>query len=129
MNTALDILVAEDNPVNARLAEALLTSQGCRVTLVGNGADALGALAANRYDLVFMDMRMPVMDGLEATRQYRAAGGKVPIVALTANAFDEDRDACLAAGMDGFLPKPIALADLQALLTRVANPAPQVRAG
>lgn len=121
MTKAPHILVAEDNPVNARLAEALLASQGCTAVVVENGAEALKALDRIAFDLVFMDMRMPVMDGVEATQVYRAAGGTLPIVALTANAFDDDREACLNAGMNAFLSKPISIADLKDVLARFAG--------
>ena len=113
----LSILVAEDNDVNALLARALLTNLGHRPTLAGTGAAAveswLSARAADApYDLVLMDVHMPDIDGFEATRRIRAAeaergGGRTRIIALTANASSEDRDNCLAAGMDGFLTKPL----------------------
>ncbi len=113
----LSILVAEDNDINALLARALLVKLGHRATVAPNGAAAVDAFAAAAaagapYDLVLMDVHMPGMDGLAATRQIRAAEAaagtaRTPIVALTANAFGEDRDACLAAGMDAFLVKPI----------------------
>ena len=113
----LSILVVEDNDINALLARALLVKLGHRPTLAPNGAAALESFLAARtagmqYDLVLMDVRMAGMDGLEATRRIRAAeaaaeSARIPIVALTANAFTEDRDACLAAGMDAFLTKPL----------------------
>jgi PAS domain S-box-containing protein len=115
--TGLAVLIAEDDPVNALLARALMGGLGHHPTLVGDGEAAAGAvLAASRrgapFALVLMDMRMPGMDGLEATRAIRAAErtdglSRVPILALTANGFEEDREACLAAGMDGFLVKPV----------------------
>ncbi|HTV38516.1 MAG TPA: response regulator, partial [Xanthobacteraceae bacterium] len=112
----LSILVAEDNEINALLAGALLVKLGHRPTMAANGAAAIDAFIAARaagapYDRVLMDLHMPGMDGIEAARRIRAieaeeGGARTPIVALTANASDEDRDACLAAGMDGFLIKP-----------------------
>ncbi len=112
------VLLAEDNPVNALLARALLGREGCIVDRVANGAEALAALGAAPYDLVLMDMRMPGMDGLTATRELRARGIRTPVVALTANAFEEDRRACLEAGMDDFLTKPIEPAALRSALAR-----------
>src|SRR5882757_2493032 len=113
----LSILVAEDNEINALLARALLTRLGHRPTIAHNGAAAVesylaAASAGVPYDCILMDLHMPEMDGIEATRRIRAAetasGAKrTAIVALTANAFGEDRDACLAAGMDDFLVKPL----------------------
>jgi PAS domain S-box-containing protein len=121
----LAVLVAEDNEINALLARALLARLGHRPTIATSGVQAVEAWLAARaagepYDLVLMDVRMPDLDGIEATRRIRAAeaaagGARIPIVALTANAFGEDRDACLAAGMDAFLTKPLdreRLADL-----------------
>jgi PAS domain S-box-containing protein len=110
------ILVAEDNDINALLAHALLVKLGHRPTLVTSGAAAVESWLQARgkdapYDLVIMDVHMPGVDGIEATRRIRAleAGStmRTPILALTANAFAEDREACLAAGMDGFLTKPL----------------------
>ncbi|HTK36801.1 MAG TPA: response regulator [Caulobacteraceae bacterium] len=112
------VLLAEDNPVNALLAKALLGREGCAVERVATGEEALEALAAAPFDVILMDMRMPVMDGIEATRRLRALGVKTPIVALTANAFEDDRRACLEAGMDDFLTKPIEPAALRAALAR-----------
>jgi len=117
--SGLSILVAEDNPINALLARTLLTRMGHAPTMVGDGEAAVSAWQAAReaghpFDLVLMDLHMPALDGLAATRRIRAAEGaepagaaRTPIVALTANAYDEDRDACRAAGMDGFLVKPL----------------------
>ena len=121
------ILIAEDNEINALLARALLARLGHRPTLVATGAQAVDAWRAAReagapYDLVLMDVHMPAMDGIEAARRIRAAeleagGARTPIVALTANAFSDDRDACLASGMDGFLTKPLDRERLAELLT------------
>jgi PAS domain S-box-containing protein len=112
---ALTILVAEDNEINALLARALLARLGHRPTIAPNGTAALEAwLAAHAagtpFDLVLMDVHMPASDGIEATRRIRAAeaeGARTPIIALTADALSEDRAACLDAGMDGFLTKPL----------------------
>jgi CheY-like chemotaxis protein len=102
------VLLAEDNPINAMLARALLMREGCEVDHVADGAAALEALTRGAYDLVFMDVRMPRLSGMEATRALRARGVTVPVVALTANAFEDDRRACLTAGMDDFLVKPLS---------------------
>ena len=115
----LRVLLAEDNPVNALLARALLVRAGCLVDRAGGGAEAVSAALARPYALILMDMRMPGMDGLAAARAIRAAGCATPIVALTANAFDEDRRACRDAGMDGFLAKPLDPAALDAALARL----------
>jgi len=117
----LKVLLAEDNPINALLARALLEREGCAVRRVANGAEALEAAAAAAYDLILMDVRMPGIDGLQAAAALRARGITAPIVALTADAFEDDRKACLAAGMDDFLTKPLDLAALRAVLARWAG--------
>jgi signal transduction histidine kinase/DNA-binding response OmpR family regulator/HPt (histidine-containing phosphotransfer) domain-containing protein len=123
----LSVLVVEDHPVNQMLARELLERWGHSVTIAGNGAIALEALAERTFDLVLMDMQMPVMGGIEATRRIRereaAAGSRrVPIVAMTANAMPSDRDACLEAGMDGYVSKPIGIDDLyQAILAHTGG--------
>jgi len=118
---ALRILVAEDNDVNQILINALLTRMGHRVHLVANGALAVEAVRRGDYDLVLMDLQMPGMDGMEATQAIRALPAphaSVPIVAMTANAFDEDRQACLAAGMDDYVAKPIDVERLGQAIAR-----------
>ncbi len=125
-DAGLAILVAEDNEINALLARALLVRLGHRPTLVANGAQAIDAWREARatgapYDLVLMDVHMPEMDGIAAAGRIRAAeseGERTPIVALTANAFSDDRDACLAAGLDAFLTKPLDRERLAELLAR-----------
>jgi PAS domain S-box-containing protein len=124
--TGLSILVAEDNDINALLCRSLLAKLGHRPAVAANGAAAVEAWLAARaagtpYDLVLMDVHMPGVDGVEATRRIRASeagsGAKpTPIIALTANAFSDDREACLAAGMDGFLTKPLDRERLAAAL-------------
>ena len=112
------VLLAEDNPVNAMLARALLRREGAAVDHVESGEAALEALASGAYDVVLMDVRMPGLGGLEASRRLRALGVTAPVIALTANAFDDDRRACLDAGMDDFLVKPLSLEALRAALAR-----------
>jgi PAS domain S-box-containing protein len=104
------VLLAEDNEINTMLARTILEQVGCSVCCVENGVDAVAAAEREAFDIILMDVQMPVMDGLEATRRIRAMGGaraQVPIVAMTANAMRSDRDGCLAAGMDAFVSKPI----------------------
>jgi PAS domain S-box-containing protein len=108
------VLLAEDNPINQKLAVHLLQKAGCAVDVVESGTAALSAMLMKQYALVLMDVQMPEMDGFEATRQYRAkepAGSHTPIIALTAHAMKGDRELCLAAGMDDYLPKPLDLQD------------------
>ena len=133
----LDILLVEDNAVNRKLATRLLEKMGHRVTEAHDGAAAVAAHAAHAYDAILMDMQMPVMDGLEATRAIRAreTGSRhVPIIALTGNAMGGDRDRCIAAGMDDYVSKPIEVAALVAALDRqtagcgIASPAPAAAA-
>ena len=116
--SGLRVLLAEDNPVGALLAMSLLRREGCLVETAGTGDEVLSALTQDRFDLVLMDMRMPGMDGVAAARALRARGDRTPIVALTANAFAEDRKACLEAGMDDHLAKPLDVDALRAALTR-----------
>jgi len=128
---ALSILVVEDNEINALLARALLVKLGHRPTIAASGTGAIDCWLAARsadapYDHVLMDLHMPGMDGLEATRRIRSFeqeedAARTPIIALTANASAEDRDACLAAGMDGFLVKPLDREQLAAALADTAT--------
>ena len=121
----LTILLAEDNPVNQRVASLMLQRFGYRADVVANGREAIDAVARRNYDLVLMDVQMPEMDGLEAAREIclrRQPAMRPRIVAMTANASTSDRDQCLAAGMDDFLSKPVRQADLkQALLATTAR--------
>ena len=124
----LSILLAEDNPVNALLARELLRRRGHTVEQVSTGEAAVSACQRARFDVVIMDLHMPGLDGIEATRRIRAAeaaGGsrRLPIFALTADALDTGRKACLAAGMDGFLTKPVDPAELDAVLATIGPPA------
>ena len=120
--TILSVLVAEDNTVNQLLAKRLLEKRGHRVTMTMNGREALEALAKDRFDLVLMDLQMPEMDGFQATLALREKekvkqdGFHQPVIALTAHAMKGDKERCLAAGMDGYLTKPIGPQDLDAML-------------
>ncbi|MBI5831416.1 MAG: response regulator [Armatimonadetes bacterium] len=119
----LRILLAEDNSINLRLATVLLSRLGYRVDVAGNGLEVLAALERQSYDVVLMDVQMPEMDGLEATRLVRAryGPGRPQIVAMTANALAEDRQNCLDAGMDDYVPKPIMVDALMAALRRAGQ--------
>ena len=121
----LRILVAEDNSVNQRVALLLLERLGYSADVAANGHEVLTALHRQPYDVVLMDVQMPDMDGLEATRRIQSewpAGQRPRILAMTASALVADRNACLAAGMDGFLSKPVLIRELQAALRGVAVP-------
>jgi signal transduction histidine kinase/CheY-like chemotaxis protein len=128
----LSVLVAEDNEINAMLVRALLAKLGHAPTMVSNGSEAVAAWLGAResgvpFDVVLMDVQMPELDGLEATRRIRAAengGRRTPIIALTANAYAEDREACLGAGMDEIVMKPLDRARLMEALALAGSPAP-----
>jgi PAS domain S-box-containing protein len=116
-----EILLVEDNLVNQKVATAMLKKLGCSVTVVPNGARALEQIAIRRFDLIFMDCQMPVMDGFEATRAIRQMVGEIreiPIVAMTAHALKEDRQKCLDVGMDDYLSKPVHRDALLAVLQK-----------
>jgi two-component system, sensor histidine kinase and response regulator len=118
-------LVAEDNLVNQRLIARLLEKRGYRVAIAANGREALSALEKETYDLVLMDVQMPVMDGMEATTMIREkeklSGAHQAVIALTAHAMKGDQERCLAAGMDAYLTKPIRSHELDELLERYAR--------
>jgi PAS domain S-box-containing protein len=117
----LHVLVADDNAVNRRLTEQYLQKLGCQISMAENGAQAIEAVEGGGVDLVLMDCHMPVMDGFEATARIRHSDSpyaKTPIVALTASATAEDRDLCLTAGMNDFLPKPLVFDELRVVLSR-----------
>ncbi len=123
----LHVLLAEDNVVNQMVASKLMVKLGHKVEIASSGAEAVAAFGNATWDLVLMDCQMPLMDGYEATRQIRklekALGSRTPIVALTAHAMPEDREKCLAAGMDGYLTKPLNPKDLIAVLSKLGSEA------
>ena len=119
----LHILIAEDNDVNRRLAVRQIERAGHAVTAVSNGKKALEVSREHIFDVILMDVHMPEMDGIEATRRIRqrerTTGNHVPIIALTAGAMKQDRDACLDAGMDAYLSKPIQPTELLSTVSSV----------
>ncbi|WP_298917997.1 response regulator [uncultured Algimonas sp.] len=125
---AIRILLAEDNAINALLTRTLLEADGHTVETVEDGALAVEAMKTQDFDMIFMDMRMPNMDGLEATRKIRGldnVSGELPIVALTANAFDDDRNACFDSGMNDFMTKPVSAEELSEMVVRWTSGAEQ----
>jgi signal transduction histidine kinase/CheY-like chemotaxis protein len=123
------ILLAEDNSVNVIVATTLLESLGCEVSVAWNGQEAIEMYRRGNYDIILMDMRMPVLDGPEATRAIRRSeletGTRIPVVAVTANAFADDRRQCFEAGMDDFLSKPFTLDAIREVLARWNRPRTQ----
>ncbi len=118
-----NVLLVEDNPVNQEVGRTMMEAFGCHVDVASNGYEVLDRMESARYDIVFMDCQMPMMDGLEATRLIRArekqqGKSKVTIVALTAHVTDEDRNRCLDAGMDDYLGKPFRMQDLSIMMEK-----------
>jgi len=124
----LHVLLAEDNAVNQRLAASLLERRGHKVTIAGNGREAVDAVQQRAFDVVLMDVQMPEMGGFEATAAIRAAeqerGSHLPIIAMTAHAMKGDRERCLAAGMDEYITKPLDPRQLCAVVERMAEGRP-----
>ncbi len=119
VSSVFDVLLAEDNPVNQKVATAILTRRGHRVQVAANGVQAVEMARGGGFDLILMDLHMPAMDGLEATRRIRELPppvGATPIIAMTANALSGDEERCLAAGMDGYLAKPVGAARLERVI-------------
>ncbi len=118
----LHILIAEDNPVNQKLSTRVLSKLGYQADVATNGKEAVEAFIDKKYDLILMDVQMPEMDGLEATRKIRALSGKQPlIIAMTANAMQGDREMCLQAGMNDYISKPVNLDELVSVLEKRAQ--------
>lgn len=121
----LSILLVEDNEINQRIATVILEKAGHQIQVCGNGALALELLERRKFDLILMDMQMPVMGGVEATvnirNKERVSGGHIPIIAMTANAMSEDRELCLNAGMDGYISKPVRGEKLMSVIAEVLN--------
>lgn len=116
------ILIAEDNPVNQKVALLQLTTLGFNGHAVANGKEAVEAILSGKYDLVLMDCQMPEMDGFQATKAIRMgethSGGRIPIIAMTAHAMDGDRERCISAGMDDYISKPVDAKKLQKVLAK-----------
>jgi signal transduction histidine kinase/CheY-like chemotaxis protein len=118
----MSMLVVDDNAINQKVASKLLQGLGCRVAIAGNGQEALELLEKVSYDIVFMDVQMPVMDGLQATRLLRERGNDTPVIAMTAHAMQGDRERCLAAGMNGYVSKPVKRDVLGGEIAKLVNP-------
>ncbi len=125
--STVSILLVEDDPLNQKVGRAMLVHCGCRVDIAGNGREAVDAVSRQRYDIIFMDCQMPEMDGYEATgairkreTENRGSGAvtRIPIVALTGYATQQDRERCLQAGMDDYISKPFSVAAIQSILDR-----------
>lgn len=122
---ALNILLAEDNLVNQEVTSNMLTKRGHKVTIAPNGEEAIRAISRKVYDMILMDVQMPVLNGYEATQKIRqleaSTGGHIPIIGLTANAMDGDREKCLNAGMDDYISKPVHIKDLLEIIAGIKN--------
>lgn len=120
---SLHILIAEDNPINQKLAVRLLQKQGHTSIVANNGREAFETWTRQPFDAILMDMMMPEMDGLEATiairEREKTTGTHIPIIAITANAMTGDREKCLAAGMDEYISKPVDIAQLYEALDKL----------
>lgn len=119
--STLRVLLVDDNAINRMVGQRLLARDGHQVDVLESGEQAIERLAGETYDAVFMDVQMPGLDGLETTRILRGKGLRTPVVALTANALSGDREVCIAAGMTDYLPKPIDLGELRAVVQRLSG--------
>lgn len=128
----LSVLVVEDTPANQKVITTVLDKRGHRVTIAVDGREAMGHVARSQFDVILMDLQMPVMDGYQAMRAIRAlesrSNNHTPIIALTANSGEADREACIEAGMDAYLTKPLDVAELISVLEATAEPRRLVRA-
>jgi CheY-like chemotaxis protein len=122
--SGLRVLVAEDNLVNQKILALALGRFGCSVTLTGDGLEAVTAMEQGPYDLILMDLMMPVMDGYQATRHLRDTGCTLPILVISANAFPSDRAAAMAAGASAFLAKPVAIDRLRLQIEALVGTTP-----
>jgi CheY-like chemotaxis protein len=121
------VLLVEDYPVNQELTQEMLEMMGCKVEIAENGKQALEILKEKRFDLILMDIQMPEMDGYECSlliRKMESVSKTTPIVALTANALQGDKEKCISAGMDDYISKPFRMADLEAVLMRQLKKTP-----
>jgi CheY-like chemotaxis protein len=124
VDVAMKVLLVEDNLVNQKVATRFLEKLGCKITVANNGQEALDAVQAEAFEIVFMDCQMPVMDGFDATRAIRrldGPAGRSYIVAMTANAMVGDRERCLACGMNDYVTKPLRLPVLRQLMEAVVD--------
>jgi CheY-like chemotaxis protein len=122
---SLSVLLAEDNEVNRKVAERMLSMAGCRVTMAATGQEVLQALEKSSFDAVLMDVQLPVLDGLQTTARIRecekTTGKHLPIIAMTAHAMKGDREKCLEAGMDEYISKPLNAKHLGETISRVMS--------
>lgn len=118
IDTNRKILLVEDNELNFEIAKTVLEEAGFRVDGASNGKEAVDKASDNTYDVILMDIQMPIMDGYEATKELRKLGNRTPIIAMTANAFSEDRKKAKEVGMDGYISKPI---DVKSLASTIMN--------
>ncbi len=123
INYDIKILIAEDNPINQKLALRMLEKIGHKADTVSNGLEVIERLKTNKYDIIFMDIQMPEMDGIEATKHIISnyKDSKPQIIAMTANAMKEDRDICLNSGMDDYISKPVSINDIKNILIKWSN--------
>ena len=112
------VLVAEDNPINQKVVLGILAKLGFTADIAFNGEEVLAALEEKDYSLIFMDCQMPGIDGYEATQKIRQAGSEIPIIALTANAMPGDKEKCIESGMNDYLPKPLHVNEIEAMLKK-----------
>jgi len=114
----IHILLAEDNIINQRVAQTIFKNLGYEITIAQNGQDCVDKIKENTFDIIFMDIMMPQKDGLEATAEIRSGGYKIPIVAMTANAREEDKTKAFDSGMNHYLAKPVRIEEIKAVLIR-----------